>query len=123
MNFKTVFFIFLFSVIIFRAPTRASATSKEDPLELQLMLADKVISLPLPPYCGIMMTDNVVRFKVIKVLHGFYLDKTILVHINCLREAVETGTIGDHSTYVYKLKKVFQLPNDTTEETYNIVHF
>ena len=125
MNFKSVLFIFLFSVVLLRVPAPASATPTEEPLELQLMLADKVISLPLPPYCGILMTDVVVRFKVIKVLKGFYLKKDILIHIKCLREAVEGGSIGDHATYVYKLKKLPLAPGDTNEDhaTYNIVYF
>lgn len=122
MNLKTILFIFLFLTVIIRIPSPASA-AEEETLQLHLMLADKVISLPLPPYCGVLMTDQVVRFKVIKVLKGFYLKKDILVHIKCLREAVEGGTIGDHGMYVYKLKKVPQPPGDTSEATYNIVNF
>ena len=87
------------------------------------MLAEKVTSLSLPPDCGLMATDQAVRFKVLKVLQGFYLKKTVLVHIKCLREAVRNGTIADHLLYIYKLEKVPQPPNDTSEETYNIVPF
>jgi len=102
-------------------PAQNPATQKEEIIELQVMLSDNVKDMPLPPYCGIYMTDQVVNFKVMKVIHGFYLKNTVRIHINCLREAVESKGIDNHVTYVYKLKAVDPATTDKDKITYTIV--
>ena len=120
MNTKAYFTVFL---LLFAIGIHAQdpAIPGKQPLELQVMLLDNIKDMPLPPYCGIHMTDNVVNFKVMKSIHGLYLESTVKIHIHCLRELVENKSINNHVTYVYKLKPVNPETTPKDKLTYEII--
>ncbi|MCW3085346.1 MAG: hypothetical protein JWP12_2712 [Bacteroidetes bacterium] len=106
MKLKICFSLFLLLLATIYVPAQTAAAQKEETIEVQVMLFDNLKELVLPPYCGIHMTDVVLKYKVIKVMHGFYLGNTIFIHQNCIREAIENKTLANHITYIYKLKLI-----------------
>ncbi len=120
MKLKIFFSLFLLLLATIYVPAQTVPAQKEETIEIQVMLLDNLKELVLPPYCGIHMTDVVLKYKVIKVVRGFYLGNTILIHQRCIREAIENKTLANHVTYIYKLKLTTP-PVQGVTDTYMIV--
>jgi hypothetical protein len=98
--------------------------SKSDSfIQLQVILIDKVDTIQLPPYCGSLILDMTLKYKVIKVISGDYNESTILINHICPREAIQNKWVKNDTVYNYKLKRrqIKQLDKTTTMRDYEIV--
>ena len=105
MKLKNCFSVFLLLLATIYVPAQTPLDQKGT-IEVQVMLLDNLKELTLPPYCGTYTTGMILKYKVIKVLNGFYLGNTISIHQDCIREAIENHTLANHITYIYKLKLI-----------------
>ena len=122
IHLKPCIFIFLLSLMCIQLPAQTATNTTKNTIEVQVMLSDNIKDIPLPANCTITTTSDVVlKYKVVKVIHGFYLQNTILIHQHCLREAIEKNSIANHVTYIYKLKPVNPETTDKEKLTYEIV--
>lgn len=99
-------------------------SSKSDSLiQLKVILIDKVDTIQLPPYCGSLIFDMTLKYKVIKVISGDYIESTILINHICPREAIQNKWVKNDTIYNYKLKRrqIKQLDKTTTMRDYEIV--
>jgi len=82
-----------------------SISKPDSIIQMQVELIDKLDTIKLVGYCGVIKFDMTFKYKVIKVIGGNYNDSTILINQICPTEAIQYKWMQNNTIYTYKLKR------------------